>query len=73
MIGVDRIENERAILEVLGETFDIPLSALPDGAREGSILTFALCDDQGAELQRDNEERLHRLRAQDPGDMEIDI
>ena len=73
MIVVDRIENGRAILEVHGETIDIVLSALPTGTEEGSFLALTLCDDQGTELQRDNEERLRRLRSQDPGDMEIDI
>ena len=73
MIVVDRIENSIAILEVEGETVEVPVAVLPNGAQEGSILEFTLCDDQGTELQRENEERLARLRAQDPGDMEIDI
>ncbi len=73
MIVVDRIENKRAVLDVDGETVEISVTALPEGAQEGTILTLALCDEQGAELQRDNEERLERLRARDPGDMEIDI
>lgn len=38
MIVVDRIEGTRAILEVDGETVEIPASALPEGAGEGAIL-----------------------------------
>ena len=73
MIVVDRIENGRAILEIQGETIDVDMSALPSGTEEGAILAFTLCDDQEAQMQRDNEERLRRLREQDPGDMEIDL
>ena len=73
MIVVDRIEGSLAILEIDGETIEITKSALPEGCTEGSVLTLALCDNHGAEMQRDNEERLARLRASDPGDMEIDI
>ena len=73
MIVIDRIEGDRAILEIDGEMVEVSVKVLPEDCREGAMLSFILCDDDGAELQRENEERLARLRAQDPGDMEIDI
>ena len=73
MIVIDRIEGDRAVLEIDGEMVEVSLKVLPEDCREGAMLSFTLCDDDGAELQRENEERLARLRAQDPGDMEIDI
>jgi len=41
-IVVDRIEDGTAVLDVNGQTFDLPVSALPDGAREGSVLQLTL-------------------------------
>ena len=73
MIVIDRIEGNRAVLEIDGEMIEISTNALPADCREGAVLSFTLCDDGGADLQRENQERLERLRAQDPGDMEIDI
>lgn len=73
MIVIDRIEGKRAIIEIDGEPLDIPVSALPEGASEGDILKFEACDEQGADLQRENEERLKRLRERDSGDMKIEL
>ena len=73
MIVIDRIENSRAVLEIDGEMVEIPASVLPSGSSEGDFLDLRLCDNQKAHMQRENEERLARLRAQDAGDMEIDI
>ena len=73
MIVIDRIEGTVAILEIEGSAVEISVGLLPEGTQEGSVLSFVLSDNQATELQRDNEERLKRLRAQDPGDMEIDI
>ena len=39
---VDRIESDRAVLQKeSGEREEIALSALPEGAREGSMLEYA--------------------------------
>ena len=73
MIVVDRIEGDRAILEVGGELIEIAAAELPEGSHEGSVLSLMMCNDAAAILQRENEERLERLRAQDEGEMEIDI
>ena len=73
MIVIDRIENTIAILEVNGETLEIPAAVLPQGAEEGSVLQLTLCDDEATRLQRENEERLKRLRERDSGDMNIEL
>ena len=35
---VDRIEGDLAVIEHGGETFNVPVSALPSGAHEGMVL-----------------------------------
>lgn len=37
---IDRIENGYAVIENEGIMLDIPLSQLPDGVKEGDMLTF---------------------------------
>jgi len=40
---IDRIENNIAVCEIdMGETIDIPLSALPQGIKEGDVLSLSL-------------------------------
>ena len=73
MIVIDRIEASRAILEVEGEMIEIAATILPPGSVEGDVLELKLCDDAKANIQSENDARLNRLKAQDPGDMEIDI
>lgn len=73
MIAVDRIEGQMAILDVLGETFEIPVSLLPPNTNEGDVLTLTRVEN-GKDMQdRENKARLERLRSRDPGDMEIDL
>lgn len=71
MIVVDRIEGQRAVLEISGELVEVPLSALPEGAGEGDLLVWQIAD-ASARLAA-AEARLDRLRARDPGADEIDL
>ena len=73
VIVIDRIEGSRAILEADGEMIEIAATILPLGSVEGDVLELTLCDDAKAKIQSENDARLNRLKAQDPGDMEIDI
>jgi hypothetical protein len=73
MIVIDRIENERAIVEIGGEMIEIPCSELPNGAKEGDVLVLSVNTEAVGNLKKDNEDRLKRLRERDPGDMEIDL
>jgi hypothetical protein len=73
MIIIDRIENDRAIVEIGGEMIEIPRSELPNGAKEGDVLVLSVNTEAVGNLKKDNEDRLKRLRERDPGDMEIDL
>jgi len=73
MITIDRIEGSYAIIDVNGETVEVPLSLLPPNVAEGMALKLVLNDEDSSTLGRENEERLARLKAEDPGDMEIDL
>ena len=76
MIIIDRIEGDCAILEVYGARLvEVPLSALPDGVREGDALALipASGDSSATARQQQTVERVERLRASDPGDMEIEL
>ena len=73
MIVIDRIEGNRAILEANGEIIEIAATILPPGSVEGDVLELKFCDGAKAKIQSDSEARLERLKAQDPGEMEIEI
>ena len=66
MIVIDRIEGELAVLEVDGQTVDFPVSALPPGAAEGSVLTLALEPKPQRDIQAENQARLERMKKRDP-------
>jgi hypothetical protein len=59
---VDRIEGELAVIEVGGTRVRLPVTALPSGAGEGSVLVLALSDEQPD--QEEMTERIERLHAQ---------
>ena len=75
MIIIDRIEGQRAILEVGEEFIEVPITILPTGAKEGDslALTPSPGDSSATAAQQETVELVERLRATDPGDMEIDI
>lgn len=73
MIVIDRIENDRAIVEIGGEVIEIPCSELPNGSKEGDVLVLSVNSAGVGNLKKDNEDRLNRLREGDSGDMEIDL
>lgn len=72
MIVVDRIEGDIAILEVNGETAEVPLSHLPAGCTEGQVLDGNGTDSATA-LLRETVDRVKRLRASDPGTIKIEL
>jgi hypothetical protein len=73
MIIIDRMESDRAIVEIGGEMIEIPSSELPNGSKEGDVLVLSVNTEGVGNLKKDNEDRLNRLRERDPGDMEIDL
>lgn len=62
-LTVDRIEGDRAVLDLGGETVNVPLSLLPEGAREGARLLFTLDPAGTADALAEAEARLARLKA----------
>lgn len=67
-IVIDRFEGSMAVLDVNGHAVNFPASALPEGAREGSVLTLALDAESEREIRERAEARLERLRARSGGD-----
>ena len=39
---IDRIENGIAVIECNDSTFDVPVSALPGGVKEGMVLSVSI-------------------------------
>jgi hypothetical protein len=60
-IVVDRIEGTVAVLQVGEETVHLPVSVLPDGAGEGSVLLLSLAAEQPDLATA--KDRLNRLQA----------
>ncbi len=74
MIVIDRIEGARAILEISGQTFDIPLALLPSGAKEGDVLRLILDAAATTDAVSEAEARLARLRERsNPGPGTFDL
>lgn len=66
---VDRIEEGVAVMDNdLGEQIKVPLSRLPDGIRDGSVLErdengiFTHNEDAEAQRRKEMSERLRRLK-----------
>ena len=60
---IDRIEGEIAVVEIAeGKTVDIPLSALPEGVREGSVLRIETDPDEEARRKKKIRSLFDRLR-----------
>ncbi len=75
MIIIDRIEGEWAILEFSEKLVEVPLSLLPEGAKEGDslVLSPAESDNSATARRKETVERVKRLRASDSGDMDIEL
>ena len=60
---IDRIEGDLAVVELaVGKTVTIPLSALPEGAKEGSVLSIVLDKDEEAKRKKKNRSLFDRLK-----------
>ena len=52
-LTIDRFENTKAVLKTPeGETIVWPRKNLPDGAKEGSVLSFYITNNEGAEKEK---------------------
>ena len=52
---IDRIENGIAVIAFNNSTFDVPVSALPDGIKEGMVLNISI--DKNAENKKRQQAR----------------
>jgi hypothetical protein len=71
MIVIDRIEGKIAVLEIAGQTWQLPTSALPAGAREGDVLELVAGSNEA--LKARAQARQERLAAQSKVPDEIDL
>jgi P2-related tail formation protein len=49
---IDRIEEDWAVIEYGKKTFNIPLSLLPQGAKEGDVINVLVTVDESAAKSR---------------------
>jgi hypothetical protein len=71
MIVIDRLEGDIAVLEIQGQTWQIPRAVLPHGAQEGDVLE--LVKGSNAALKARAQDRQDRLSAQSKVPDEIDL
>jgi len=59
-ITIDRIDDGIAVLDVGGESIDFPVAALPEGAKEGDVLSFVKVD--ASEIIAAANDRMSRMK-----------
>lgn len=60
---VDRIEGDIAVIEIaIGKTVNLPLAALPEGTKEGTVLRLSIDREAEATRQKKNRSLFDRLR-----------
>ncbi len=59
-ITIDRIDDGIAVLDVGGESIDFPLAALPEGSKEGDVLSFVKVD--ASEIIAAANDRMSRMK-----------
>lgn len=72
-ITIDRIENNLAVVESKQQSFSIPISLLPAGAKEGDSYTISFASVASENIQKEAQERLERLKKRDSGNDIIDL
>jgi len=70
---VDRIEGALAVLEIAGDTYDWPLSALPPETVEGSTLTVVFKLTGPSSRKGNAAERQRRLAARHADSVSDDV
>lgn len=68
---VDRIEGQIVVIELNGQTLDIPIEMLPEGVQEGDRLRMVL--DSKPDGSQTSTDRLARLQAKDDLPDHIDL
>ena len=70
---IDRIEGDFAIMECGEYTFEIPISAIPEGSKEGDHLILSFSAPTESDTEKEAKDRLERLKTRDSGDDIIDL
>lgn len=60
-IVIDRMEDDLAYLDIDGESYEFPVCALPQGAKEGDLIGLTILDN--SEIIKEGQERINRLEA----------
>lgn len=58
---IDKIEEKYASVECSNIFFDIPIAALPDGAKKGDVLDVSINADKRAEREKIIADKMNRL------------
>lgn len=61
MIIIDRLEGELAVLEIEGNTYTLPIAALPPQAKEGDVLCISVDDLETEHRANALKARVHRI------------
>lgn len=60
---IDRIEGDLAVIEIAeGKTVTVPLTALPNGVKEGNVIRLAIDRDEEARRRKKIRSLFDRLR-----------
>lgn len=59
MLVIDRFEGEWAVIEYRGLNFEVPVSLLPGGVREGDVLKMVIEIDR--EATKHKKEKIEKL------------
>jgi len=78
---IDRIEGDRAVVEIIGELIDLPLEAFPKGIKEGDAISFSMesVDSKYQEAKarlkrleaRNKQANIGQLKTNDAGEFEL--
>ena len=55
MLVIDRMEGDWAVIEFEKRTFNVPLSLLPQGVKEGDVISMLITIDEKATQSRSDE------------------
>jgi len=61
MLIIDRFEGDFAVVETSAGMINIPISDIPDGAKEGSVLIFKLDEDESVRRKKNIDKMMNSL------------
>ena len=70
-ITIDRIDDGLAVLDVNGESIEFPVAALPEGSKEGDVLSFVKVD--ASEIIQAANDRINRMKSKSSGNDTFEI